>query len=155
VPIAKRKSGLSAGRAGGRGKRERRKEGKSEATCKLWVVLLLLLLPTPPERGSPVQGPGEKAEGYSQTRLHAAAHLARCAVLRWMSLKAAALRAWTSTGARDVREEVVVEKAKHTPVPDSKCWPATRGKREGVRCATGHSRSNTGCRNWSRAVRVC
>ena len=155
MPIAKRKSGLSAGRAGGRGKRERRKEGKSEATCKLWVVLLLLLLPTPPERGSPVQGPGEKAEGYSQTRLHAAAHLARYAVLRWMSLKAAALRAWTSTGARDVREEVVVEKTKGTMVGSSRCWPATHGKREGVRCATGHSRSNTGCRNWSRAVRVC
>ena len=101
------------------------------------MVLLLLLLPTPPERGSPVQGPGEKAEGYSQTRLHAAAHLARCAVLRWMSLKAAALRAWTSAGARDVREEVVVEKTKGTMVGSSRCWPATRGKREGVRCATG------------------
>ena len=54
-----------SGRAGGQGKQERRKEGNSEATCKLWVVLLLLLLPTPPERGSPVQGPGEKAKGYS------------------------------------------------------------------------------------------
>ena len=74
-----------------------------------------------------MQGRGEKAEGYSQTRLHAAAHLARCAVLRWMSLKAAALRAWTSTGARDVREEVVVRKTKQTLVAGSRCSPATRG----------------------------
>ena len=107
MTIAKRKSGLSVGRAGGRGKQERRKEGKSEATCMLWVVLLLLLLPTPPERRTPVQGPGEKAEGYSQTRLHAAAHLARYAVLRWMSLKAAALRASMPSYARDVTDKVV------------------------------------------------
>ena len=85
-----------------------------------------------------MQGPGEKAEGYSQTRLHAAAHLARCAILRWMSLEAAALRAWTPACARDVREKVVVDKMKGTMVASSRCWPATRGKREGVRCVTGH-----------------
>ena len=84
-----------------------------------------------------MQGPGEKAEGYSQTRLHAAAHLARCAVLRWMSLEAAASRAWTPACVRDKREEVVVEKTKGTMVGSSTCWPATRGKRAGVRCATG------------------
>eukprot|EP00966_Prymnesium_polylepis_P178335 4129744-Prymnesium_polylepis.1 len=39
--------------------------------------------------------------------------------LRWMSLKAAALRAWTSAGARDVSEEVVVEKTKGTMVGSS------------------------------------
>ena len=65
------------------------------------------------------------------------------------------MRAWTSTGARDVREEVVVEKTKGTMVGSSRCWPATRGKREGVMCATGHSRSNTGLRNWTRALRLC
>ena len=64
------------------------------------------------------------------------------------------MRAWTSAGARDVREEVIVEKAKHTPVPDSKCWPATRGKRAGVRYATGHVCSNTGRRIWTRLVRL-
>ena len=55
--------------------------------------------------------------------------------MRWMSLKAAALRAWTPACARDVREEVIVEKMKGTMVGSSRCWPATRGKREGVRCA--------------------
>ena len=45
------------------------KEGQSEPSSKLWLLLLLLLLPQSPERGSPVQGPGKKAEGYRQTRL--------------------------------------------------------------------------------------
>ena len=63
------------------------------------------------------------------------------------------MRAWTPACARDVREEVVVEKMKGTMVGSSRCWPATRGKREGVRCVTGHWRSNTGCRIWDRATR--
>ena len=53
------------------------KEGKSEPTGKLWLLLLLLLLPQPPERGSPVREQGEKTVGYSQAQLPAAAHLAR------------------------------------------------------------------------------
>ena len=90
------------------------------------MVLLLLLLPTPPERGSPVQGPGEKAEGYSQTRLHAAAHLARYAALRWLSLKAAALRASSPACAHDVTDKVAVQKKKRTTLGGPRCWPTMR-----------------------------
>ena len=72
-----------------------------------------------------------------------------------MSLKAAALRAWTPAGARDVREEVVVEKTKGTMVPGSMCWPATRGKRAGVRCETRRLCANRARRMTSRRPRVC
>ena len=105
------------------------KEGQSEPSSKLWLLLLLLLLPQSPERGSPVQGPGKKAEGYRQTRLATCGGPpCRTGVLEVVEPQGRRLaRGEAHTDARGVFDKLAVRKTKHTIVAGSKCWPATRG----------------------------
>jgi len=74
------------------------------------VALLLSLLLLPPTRGSPVQRPNGVGEGYSYARLPAPARRAKRAILRWLSLKAAASRASTLACTSSRPGSVAVER---------------------------------------------
>eukprot|EP00966_Prymnesium_polylepis_P182675 4232449-Prymnesium_polylepis.1 len=63
-----------------------------------------------------------------------------------MSLKAAASRAPTLTGARGVTDEVVDGKTKHTRMRTFTGWPAMRKEGEGERCADWRLCAIVACR---------
>ena len=65
--------------------------------------------------------------------------------MRWLSLKAAALRASKPADARGVSEEVVFRKTKVTRMPTFSGWPAVREGWEGERCDTRRMRSIGAC----------
>ena len=80
------------------------------------MALLLLLLPGSRGRRTPAGERDRKASYWRYTRLPAPASRARQAMLRWLSLKAAALHASSPACAHDVSVKVAVQKKKRTTV---------------------------------------